>query len=122
MKRLIAGIALAGLVCGAQATEVYKCKDGNGRLVFSQKPCASDAEKIDVKVDSGLSDEFTKHELELIAARKVSIGMSEAALVRSWGKPDKINKSAYGSDQWVYGNNQYVYVEDGLVTNWQTME
>lgn len=123
MKRLIAGVVLGGLVFGAQATEVYKCKDDKGQTVFSQKPCASDAEKIEVKIDSPSSDEFTEYELKLIAERKIAIGMSEAALVRSWGKPTKINRSAFGADQWIYerdaASSQYVYVENSVVTNWQ---
>lgn len=124
MKRLIAGFLLSGLilVIPAHATEIYKCKGDTGQTIFSQQPCANDAEKIKVKIDSPSGDEFTKNELELIAAKKVSIGMSEAALVRSWGRPNKINKSGHGAAQWIYDHSQYVYVENGVVTNWQSSE
>ena len=43
--------------------------------------------------------------------------MPKEALEIAWGKPDKINRSSYGSDQWVY-NGQYVYIENGKVKSW----
>lgn len=50
MERLIKCALLFGLVLvlPVQATEVYKCKDEKGRLIFSQKPCAKDAEVVKV--------------------------------------------------------------------------
>lgn len=50
-----------------------------------------------------------------------TIGMT-ASEVRSsnWGSPSDINKTttAYGvSEQWVYSNFKYIYLEDGIVTS-----
>ncbi|KGE16617.1 hypothetical protein [Paenibacillus wynnii] len=49
-----------------------------------------------------------------------SIGMSANELLNSkWGKPKDINKTIteYGtSEQWVYSDYRYVYLEDGIVT------
>lgn len=61
------------------------------------------------------------------AARKktgVSIGMT-ADEIRgsSWGRPEKINKTilpGHVNEQWVYPGDQYLYLEDGILTAIQT--
>lgn len=49
-----------------------------------------------------------------------SIGMTAAEVKKSsWGYPEKINttETEYGTrEQWVYSDNRYVYLEDGIVT------
>ncbi|MDD2307711.1 MAG: hypothetical protein PHP53_23615 [Prolixibacteraceae bacterium] len=45
----------------------------------------------------------------------VAIGMTEEECTLSWGKPKEINRSSYGSDQWVY-SGQYLYFDDGKLT------
>jgi hypothetical protein len=60
------------------------------------------------------------------AARRkegVSIGMTpEEVRYSSWGRPESINRSTnvYGnSEQWVYGGQNYLYFENGRLTNIQ---
>ena len=68
---------------------------------------------------------YPSHELSLIKNRKVQVGMSEKALLTSWGKPKKINKSSgsHGvNKQYIYrdySQTKYVYVENGEVVSWQ---
>jgi hypothetical protein len=68
---------------------------------------------------------YLSHELSLIKNRKVQVGMSEKALLTSWGKPNKINKSvgSHGiNKQYIYrdySQTKYVYVENGEVASWQ---
>lgn len=71
---------------------------------------------------------LTEDEIVLIKDRKIRIGMSETALIASWGSPNKINRSVgnYGvHKQYIYGSysryssRTYVYVENGKVTSWQ---
>ena len=72
--------------------------------------------------------ELTLREERAILEGKIFIGMSEAALIASWGRPNDINSSV-GSwgvhKQYVYGtyssysSPRYVYVENGFVTSWQ---
>ena len=54
------------------------------------------------------------------------IGMSaDDVLSSSWGKPEKKNVSESKnskSEQWVYSNNRYIYLEDGVVTSIQRSE
>lgn len=64
---------------------------------------------------------FSEWEAKLILEKKIALGMSEKALIKSWGKPDDINTSVgrWGvHKQYVYGS-QYVYVENGEITAWQ---
>jgi len=67
-------------------------------------------------------------EIDLILSSRLLIGMSEDALVLSWGRPNEINRSAgpYGvRKQYVYGAHSkyseptYVYIENGKVIRWQ---
>ena len=71
---------------------------------------------------------FTDDEIRLIKEKKIRIGMSEEALIASWGRPRKINRSvgSYGvHKQYVYGSYSkysspaYVYVDNGKVSSWQ---
>lgn len=50
MKAAISAIFLCLLTNWVAATEMYKCDDGTGRLVFSDKPCGATAQKITVQV------------------------------------------------------------------------
>lgn len=56
----------------------------------------------------------------LVLQGKIALGMSEQALIESWGKPDDINESV-GSwgvhKQYVYGS-AYVHVENGTITSY----
>jgi hypothetical protein len=50
------------------------------------------------------------------------VGMSRNALIDSLGEPNSINKSVgkWGThEQFVYGNNLYIYVENNVVTSYQ---
>lgn len=61
-----------------------------------------------------------------IAKRKsegVRIGMTkDEVLASNWGQPKSINKttSTYGThEQWVYGGNNYLYFDNGILTSFQ---
>ncbi|HEY8804615.1 MAG TPA: hypothetical protein VIM42_05810 [Clostridium sp.] len=53
----------------------------------------------------------------------VRIGMTTQECINStWGRPDSINRTttAYGiSEQWVYNNTNYLYFDNGILTNIQ---
>lgn len=49
--RVLVGLALLALSAGASA-QVFKCVDGQGRVTFSQTPCAGQkSDVVDVKID-----------------------------------------------------------------------
>ena len=61
---------------------------------------------------------------------RIFVGMSSDDVLKSWGKPDKINKTLTSNnrrEQWVYrrgriGNDDYVYLENGIVTTIQSSD
>ena len=59
---------------------------------------------------------------KIVANKEIMVGMTKAMVIDSWGKPDDINRSV-GSwgvyEQWVYGDGQYLYFENGKLTSWQ---
>ena len=65
---------------------------------------------------------FSKLEMEMIMKSKIHLGMSEEALVCSWGLPDDLNVSVRergDQREYVYHPDQYVYVEGGKVVGWK---
>ena len=71
---------------------------------------------------------LTAEEIELIKNEKIERGMSECALIASWGEPYDINetKGSWGvHKRYVYlrgimwNETIYVYVENGVVVRWQ---
>ncbi len=82
----------------------------NDRYFFNQDP-------IDPKWDKAV--------IEMVKQRKIKIGMTEQQALLSWGKPERVNKSvgSYGvHEQWVYGRGQYVYMENGKLTSFQSSQ
>lgn len=64
---------------------------------------------------------FSEQEWGLIEGRKLQLGMSELALICSWGDAER-NRSVgpWGEHiQYVYPSGVYVYVQNGKVTSWQ---
>lgn len=73
---------------------------------------------------------FTEREWRAIKDRKVFIGMSEAALMCSWGAPNHCGDINTSTGSWgvhrqfvyrdcSYYSSNYVYTENGFVTSWQ---
>ena len=59
---------------------------------------------------------------KIIANHKVRIGMTKEMCEDSWGKPESINRttSSYRtSEQWVYGDGNYLYFDNGKLTSIQ---
>lgn len=69
---------------------------------------------------------FSDKEFNAILNESIYIGMSENALLESYGRPSKINKTVTSlsiQKQYVYNRpfqrTIYVYVENGFITGWQ---
>lgn len=70
-----------------------------------------------------ISSDWSDAVVELIKNQKVQRNMTIDQVLLSWGKPQKNNLSSgsYGvHEQWVYGNGQYLYFENGILTSFQT--
>lgn len=132
------------------SAEVFQCTDANGNIAFTDQPCQGNGKKIEINAPESRFDrarrerekkekmikayqwERIESEIDLCGnftleqiqdAEEVAVGMSEHEVEWIMGYPDTVNRSAYGSDQWVYDSyphsNEYVYIEDGCVVNWQ---
>ncbi len=66
-----------------------------------------------------LTKKYGTKNAKLIMESVVQIGWSKQMCIESWGEPSDINKTITSNtvhEQWVYGNNQYLYFEDGKLT------
>lgn len=84
-------------------------KEGNERRIYCKKEWEIMVHK------------FGKKYASCIINGMVQNGMSEEAVIQSWGKPTYKNRSSAGPDQWVYrvgSSNSYVYIENGVVVGW----
>lgn len=119
---LIAVLLLAFNPANAQ---MYKCATGSGN-VYQEKPCSKGGEKVDVTA-APVSDKENRFNND-IAIGQVRTGMTSAQVIRAWGKPTKINRTAgagYSSEQWIYengriGNSQYLYLDNGVLRSIQS--
>lgn len=141
MKNLVAVLCL---FCSSLAfAEVYKCKNADGSFAFQETPCQSkEGEKVRIwrgppAAETQQRSNYyqrekerldIKHEFDYaIASREIRVGMTEDMVRESWGSPNKINTTVFGggkSEQWVYYRgkvkSEYVYIQNGVVTSFQT--
>lgn len=130
-------VVLLYLVITQAQAGAYKCVV-NGETIFSDKPCAPDAEQIRITpppAPEANSDApvFRDGELELLKShnkrlaiekRQIMAGMTQDEVRQAWGNPNAINRSGGKSgerEQWVYhrgSDAQYIYFESGKVTGW----
>ena len=89
---------------------------------FSHDCIKSDSytiEYADARFLQNVTDEKPK-EIDSKIKKEPAIGMTaEQVEASTWGKPKDINKTTtkYGvSEQWVYSDYRYIYLEDGIVT------
>lgn len=73
---------------------------------------------VDAKADA---EAEVKRQATMVKEHRVWVGMTQAQLLKSVGKPEKVNRTVTASgksEQWIYHGN-YVYVVDGVVTAYQ---
>lgn len=132
------------LLSGPAFGQVYKC-NANGKVIYQQQPC-SGAEVISgvssgpiAPVDEANVQRIKREMAEFkykekvdnaVRAGQIFVGMTANDVMRSWGRPNKVNTTlTRGSarEQWVYrrvgiGYDQYVYVHNGTVESIQTAD
>jgi len=97
--------------------EQYYCNENN---LISSKDFSKEIED-KLWREQFIIDTYGNEIAQKIFAHKIWIGMTKEMMKLSWGVPDDINRTVTAnstSEQWIYGN-QYVYVDDGIVTAWQ---
>ncbi|TJZ73207.1 DUF4124 domain-containing protein [Chitiniphilus eburneus] len=126
---------LAMLALSPCAHAVFKCTDTEGKITFSDLPCAAPggvggtqeqvkAKAPPVDIDNAVrlkmeTDQYNIQRLYADAAERglVLKGMSPSHVRRAFGAPDHINDNG-GHVQWVYessGGNTYVYFRNNVV-------
>lgn len=66
-----------------------------------------------------LAERYGQENADLIANKKVKIGMTQEMCLLSWGAPEDVNSTITNgakSDQWVYSISSYLYFENGILT------
>jgi hypothetical protein len=135
--------ALSLIPCLATGAQPFKCTV-SGRVVYQQVPCDGGS-KVNTS-GAGQGDPSSRAAIQArqevlevqrkdqidqaVLSRRIFIGMLAEDVVRSWGRPSKINKTLTVSglrEQWVYlggkaGPRMQVYVEDGVVQAVQQLD
>lgn len=94
--------------CGTNVSSVYLFSNSMNNFFTTENPKNSYKGK--------------EENWELICERKIKIGFTEDELRFSWGNPNKINETTVSGkqhQQFVY-SDQYVYLENGIVTSFQS--
>lgn len=125
MPLLLPAVSLALLLTTASATaQTYRCTV-DGKTVYQQQPCEGGKA---IRGDPGLDPSSREFRLaRAIATGEAFVGMTEAELVRSRGKPKdvvRVQASRGPADVWYYDATAVaprlsVMVRDGVVVNVQ---
>lgn len=130
MNRLIACVILAVCPMGyaqsakdkAADASVYLCVDGQGKKQYvtgkdvRENWESASCKKIDLPGITAIPEPKAKR------SGSVAIGMTPQQAIAAWGKPMKINRTTTAStvrEQWVYGGNNYLYFDNGVLTSFQ---
>jgi hypothetical protein len=69
--------------------------------------------------DPRVTHSWSRAAWSAIEGRKVFVGMTAEQVRFSWGAPEEINTTVLQGvkqEQWVYGDGNYIYLENGVVT------
>lgn len=106
------------------ASEVLNSGACKYNTAFNYETCDKARNLVRVKkIEKFISEnpEYSVYK-DTVINKKIKVGLPEELLLLSWGKPKNINETVYeyGSrKQYVYSND-YIYVEDGKITSWQS--
>ena len=100
-----------------------------GMIPMGMFVSALDKSAIENSVQEGAMAEAAKvaavarvaEEADMVKHHRFWVGQTRAQLLKSLGRPDRINRTTVGdsaSEQWVYHGN-YIYVENGIVKAYQ---
>ena len=101
VRQLALLVMLTGLHISAQA-QAYRCTV-DGKVVFQQQPCIG-GQKLSRVPDPPDPNSYEGRVALAVPKQQVFIGMKREDVIRSWGPPDKNNKSireGSTSEQWV---------------------
>ena len=106
-------------------TSIYRISPDKAKLPIEVKARRDISEYNDKRATelAKAKRELSSRDYQAAKDRRLVVGMSERAVVYSWGRPDKINSTVTGygnSEQWVYDYRGYAYLKNGRLTAFQT--
>lgn len=105
------------------------------RLYFLSLPSIEQRERY--VIQRGVASQSAEHApviASLIESKDITVGMTQKAVMESWGDPDAIEVAGnpvYGNERWKYSKYvsseagykrelRYVYFENGIVSGWES--
>lgn len=125
MKNISVGVLLSLLALNASAGYMYMHKNDEGKVIFTSDQEVIDKIEADRKAkNQTILDERRKQARQLASKPSAAIGMTKEQVRNktNWGEPNSINTTTnkYGThEQWVYGDYQYLYFDNGKLTTIQ---
>lgn len=105
MRSIIVAVLLATSVVAAEAhAEIFKCKEPDGTLTFSQTPCSKEA-PVTVKTSAGDTGELNcsyANKFAFATARTMQSGVPSAEIFNRYGGLDTLSKGTIGVINYVY--------------------
>ncbi|MCB0406670.1 MAG: hypothetical protein KDD34_00620 [Bdellovibrionales bacterium] len=110
-------------------------KNDDQRLYYLNLPSQEARERFVYQMGiAGNANEFTPDVADLIETNDIAVGMTEKAVLESWGDPDTVEVAGndiYGNERWKYSKYvssesgyrrevRYVYFENGVVSGWES--
>lgn len=131
MMKILVGFfgicALIGIIAagGASHIETDHAQDAQQAAALAkQRPLEiQKLKRPAVRAACSKHSEWDIEDCQTMDKKQVSIGMTSEQAILSWGKPDRINSTVLAGgrrDQWVYGENSYLYVDNAVVKSIQT--
>jgi hypothetical protein len=96
-----------------------------GQLTFYDKPETfkqTVLQKMGISAEERIPSKFTKKEIANIREGRIFIGMSEDALYWARGYPEQTNNWGKGGEQLIYSFSRYVYLQGGIIRDFQNLE
>lgn len=105
MRTIIVAALMATCVFAAEAqAEIFKCKEADGTLTFSQTPCSKEA-PVTVKTSAGDASELNcsyANKFAFATARTMQSGVPSDEVFNRYGGLDTLSKGSIGVINYVY--------------------
>jgi hypothetical protein len=69
--------------------------------------------------------DLSSDQRERVRAGQIWVGAEAVVAEVAWGRPARVNRTATAAgtrEQWIYGDRQYIYVDNGIITAIQTSQ
>lgn len=128
MNKMLIGLLLTIIITPVFAGNMYVYKDKDGQVLLNNVNPSGNFDKFTKKVkvtyyeDTVEGKKYSEYKRQLATKPDARIGMTTNQILNksNWGKPNDINTtidSSGKSEQWIYGNGEYLYFKNGKLTS-----